>query len=269
MTFSFQIVVFCFLFQLIRQLLHIILLLSALLSFSQSPVTIHLTDKDGLPDYEIYDILEDSKGYVWIAANKGLFRYDGKVFTLFTIPEKRGLSVFGLIQDNKGRIWCNNISGQFFYVEKDKMKLFVDLKDQINGKLSEFKILHNELIALTENGIYKQKIDSSKGKFLKDNEVSSVYYHSPFLINNQFYFIHANKVRKLEKDIFDDGLFIDFQEKEINKFCYQELDNKILYFFSDSKSHLYELKNKKHVPVYLKEIEKTNINKLLTGIFIP
>ncbi len=248
---------------MIKQVIHIVFLLFALFSFSQTPVTIHLTDKDGLPDYEIYDILEDSNGYVWIAANKGLFRYDGKTFTLFTVTEKRGLSVFGLLQDKEGRIWCNNISGQFFYVEKDQMKLFVDLKDQINGKLSEFKIIDNELIALTENGIYKQNITASKGKFLKDNTVASVYYHSPFLIDKQFYFIHSNKVRKLEKNIFKEGFSIDFQGKAINKFNCIELDNKFLCHYNDFESHLFELRNGKNFTISLKEVEETAINKLL------
>ena len=232
--------------------------------WAQDPVTIHLTDKEGLPDYEIYDILEDTKGYIWIAANKGLFRYDGKEYTLFSSSKKRGLSVFGLIQDEKGRIWCNNISGQFFFVENDKMELFVDLKDQINGKLSEFKILNNQIIALTENGIYKQDITSKFGKFYKDDEIASVYYHSPFFIDNHFYFIHANKVRKLQKNDFRDGLPIDFQKKAINKFCYLKLQNTTLCVFNDSISHFLEFKNDKFIPFILKELENITVNKLLS-----
>lgn len=243
--------------------LHFIFFLFVVQIWAQDPVTIHLTDKEGLPDYEIYDVLEDSNGYIWIAANKGLFRYDGKVYTLFSHPQKRGLSVFGLLQDSKGRIWCNNISGQFFYIYNEKMSLFVDLKDQINGKLSEFKILHNELIALTENGIYKQSIDAKSGNFFKDEEVASVYYHSPFFLNNQFYFIHANNVRKLNDTKISDGLPINFQGKAINKFCYLNVNGKILCVYNDVSSHVLEYKNNKYLSVNLKELTDKNINKLL------
>ena len=87
-----------------------ILLLFAVQLWAQQPVTIQLTEKDGLPDIEFYDVLEDKNGFVWLAADKGLFRYDGKTFLNFSHPQKRGLSVFGLFEDAEGRIWCNTIS---------------------------------------------------------------------------------------------------------------------------------------------------------------
>ncbi len=94
---------------------------------AQDPSSIHLTEKDGLPDVEIYDIHEDNEGFIWLAADKGLFKYDGKNFTNYTHPEKRGLSVFSIIEDDKGRIWCKNITGQVFYVQDETMHLFYDL----------------------------------------------------------------------------------------------------------------------------------------------
>lgn len=84
---------------------------------AQKPVTINLTEKDDLPDIEFYDIIEDKKGFIWLAADKGLYRYNGKIFQNYTHKKKRGLSVFNLTEDDKGRIWCVNITGQIFYVE--------------------------------------------------------------------------------------------------------------------------------------------------------
>ena len=101
---------------------------------AQHPVYYQLTEKDGLPDIEFYKILEDKNGFIWLAANKGLFRYDGKEFLNYSHPEKRGLSVFNLQLDERGRIWCNNISGQYFYIENDKLELFADIEEEANGQ---------------------------------------------------------------------------------------------------------------------------------------
>lgn len=110
------------------------------------PITFHLTEKDGLPDIEIYDIIEDKKGFIWIAANKGLYRYDGKEFKKYTHSEKKGLSVFGLKFDYQNRLWCNNISGQFFFINsKDELEYFSVLKNH-KGQLSEFFFYKEKII---------------------------------------------------------------------------------------------------------------------------
>ncbi|WP_179336894.1 sensor histidine kinase [Winogradskyella ludwigii] len=121
---------------------------------AQQPVSIHLTEKDGLPDIEFYNVLEDSKGFIWLAADTGLYRYDGKTYTQYTNPEKRGLSVFELFEDENGRIWCTNISGQFFYVENNKLITFIDLKEELKGKLANYTIRDNKLLITASHSIY-------------------------------------------------------------------------------------------------------------------
>jgi ligand-binding sensor domain-containing protein len=45
---------------------------------AQEPISVHLTGKDDLPDIEFYDLFEDENGLIWLAADKGLYKYDGK-----------------------------------------------------------------------------------------------------------------------------------------------------------------------------------------------
>lgn len=125
--------------------------------FSQEPVSIHLTQKDGLPDIEFYDMIMDDEDFIWLAADKGLFRYNGKEYTNYSHPNKRGLSVFNLQKDTAGRIWCNNISGQFFYIEKDSMHLFFDIKDRIKTtQLPVFTIAKDYALNIsTDEGLYR------------------------------------------------------------------------------------------------------------------
>jgi ligand-binding sensor domain-containing protein/two-component sensor histidine kinase len=182
------------LYHLKRQFLFLFTLIFAFLLRAQQPVTIQLTEKDGLPDIEFYDILEDNKGFVWLAADKGLYRYDGKSFLNFTHPTKRGLSVFGLFEDTKGRVWCNTISGQFFYIEKGKMILFTDLKNQLNGQLPEFKVIQNQLIVFSEKGVFTIDVTTKKQSIIKNENSTSPYYGYPFLYKNQLYFTFDNQI---------------------------------------------------------------------------
>lgn len=42
-----------------------------------------IDQNNGLASNTIYDMLQDSKGYIWIAGDKGLNRFDGVNFTQF------------------------------------------------------------------------------------------------------------------------------------------------------------------------------------------
>ncbi len=43
----------------------------------------HFTTDDGLPSSEVYDVFQDSKGFIWMATDHGLARYDGYSFKTF------------------------------------------------------------------------------------------------------------------------------------------------------------------------------------------
>ncbi|WP_299674676.1 histidine kinase [uncultured Dokdonia sp.] len=176
-----------------KNLVFILFFISSCFSFGQSPVYIHLTEKDGLPDIEFYDMLEDRNGFIWFAADKGLFRYDGKEFKSYSNASKKGLSVFELFEDEKGRIWCTNISGQFLYVENDKLHTFIDVSDNLKGSLANYKIINKALIIFGDGQIIKVSLADGSKKVISQKEKSVI--GSPFSVPDGILF-------KDEKDIF-------------------------------------------------------------------
>ncbi|MCZ4242721.1 sensor histidine kinase [Pedobacter punctiformis] len=67
------------------------------------------TTNEGLPSNHIYDIVEDNKGFLWIATDNGVSRFDGKYFQNFSI--KNGLpsnDVLQILKDGDGNIWANS-----------------------------------------------------------------------------------------------------------------------------------------------------------------
>ena len=90
--------------------------------FCQQPTSYNYTTTDGLPSSESYDIIQDKKGFIWIATDRGVSRFDGYKFKNFTTNE--GLvdnSILSLYEDELGRIWFHAISGRLCYYENGKI----------------------------------------------------------------------------------------------------------------------------------------------------
>lgn len=175
---------------MIKQLIIFFFLGTVSLLYSQEPVFVHLTEKEGLPDKEFYDIMEDGKGFVWLCADKGLFRYDGKIFKSFSNSNQRGLSVFGVKQDHLGRVWCNNISSQFFYVNENKLELFIDLSDQLSGELVDFMLDEEYLWVFSLSKIFQIKLKTKQITTHLDGD----NYGTPLKLNNSIYFHRLDSI---------------------------------------------------------------------------
>ncbi|MGD8779142.1 MAG: two-component regulator propeller domain-containing protein [Ignavibacteria bacterium] len=81
----------------------------------------HLTIEDGLSQSVVTDIIQDSKGFIWIATQDGLNRYDGYEFKVFKNDPKDSTSLSHnhinyLFEDSKQNIWvCTNGGGLCLY----------------------------------------------------------------------------------------------------------------------------------------------------------
>ncbi len=177
-----------------KKLVLSILFFVSFIVFAQEPITIHLTKKEGLPDKEFYDIFEDDKGFIWLCADKGFFKYTGKEYKKYNNIEQRGLSVFGVQQDPRKRIWCNNISGQFFYVEGDKLTLFIDLSKQLKGVLAKFFVKKNYLWVFTRSDIYQINLTT---KEIKTVIKAKTYIGGTFSYNDAIYYQTIDSISRI------------------------------------------------------------------------
>lgn len=69
---------------MLKQLFTYSILLFPISIFSQVKISEHLDIKDGLSNNYIMDIIQDKQGFIWIATESGLNRFDGRNFTVFT-----------------------------------------------------------------------------------------------------------------------------------------------------------------------------------------
>ncbi|MCB0641593.1 MAG: hypothetical protein KDC44_08135, partial [Phaeodactylibacter sp.] len=76
--------------------------------------------EDGLPSTEVHDLYQDKNGYLWLATDHGLCRYDGTQFKVFTNAD--GLTdntIFDIVPDAVGRLWFTTYEGGICYFEND------------------------------------------------------------------------------------------------------------------------------------------------------
>jgi len=133
----------------------------------------HLGIRDGLLSEHISQVQQDSKGYIWIASNNGLQRYDGQRFLNFThnkkdpasIPEE---SVHFMHMDSKDRLWImSGFSTGYFNTTTLKFHpVPIDVQPDIfkthNGNLY---IDRNNNVLLTILGYGTLAYDEKENKF--------------------------------------------------------------------------------------------------------
>jgi ligand-binding sensor domain-containing protein len=108
------------------------------LSFStqaQHPVMRHYSTNEGLPSSECYWSLQDQKGYLWIATDAGVVKYDGYKF--ITYNSSKGLpdnTVFRILEDHHGRIWFATYSGKMAYYSYQADSIYtVPANEELNA----------------------------------------------------------------------------------------------------------------------------------------
>jgi hypothetical protein len=136
-----------------------------------------------------------------LAADKGLYQYNGKDFVYFSNTEQESRSVFFLQEDEKGRIWCTNIVGQFLYVENGELHLFEDLRDELNGELAHFFVKHNRLYVSTMNSIFYIDIATKERSRKFNFDVANPHFSVPELIGDEIQIASRFGLGTLTKDL--------------------------------------------------------------------
>ncbi len=114
--------------------------------------TIH----DGIPQSQILKILQDSRGYIWIATQDGLAYYDGLSFNNITLRKNLSNNYIHCIAEdqnkqiviNIGR-WIAKYNGQDFKIDTLKSLLFdhqfvIDNNNRIWANSNENKICYSD-----------------------------------------------------------------------------------------------------------------------------
>lgn len=98
--------------------------------FAQQPSFRNITTEQSLPSNEVYSMLEDNEGFIWIGCDAGLFRYDGSHFVAYRCDAQKSKSITGLCKSPNGSIYCYNFVGQVFCIKDNKMFVLEGLSEK-------------------------------------------------------------------------------------------------------------------------------------------
>jgi ligand-binding sensor domain-containing protein len=148
---------------------------------AQNPFGVTLDKTKGLPSNKVYEIFEDSKGYIWITSEEGLARFDGYKFKNYSYDNQFSKAGNNLQEDKYGRIWYVTFDNYIYYTENDSLKLF-NKKPGIN---SFSTILENNLFFIQLDKIDVYSIETFK--HVKSLKIKTENLSAVAKIENQLY----------------------------------------------------------------------------------
>lgn len=115
-------------------LLFIVLLLLNTMGLSQSYSFKNYGEEEGLCGNSVYDMYQDSYGYMWFVSNHGISRFDGQYFKNYTslngLPDNAVIKMF---EDRYGVLWFSTYNGNLSYLQGDTI-----LPHPQNAQIKEF-----------------------------------------------------------------------------------------------------------------------------------
>ena len=110
----------------------------------------------GLPQNTVHAVLQTSDGYIWLATEGGLVRFDSVRFTVFThkdTPQLGSDLIYSLLEDRSGALWIGTSSG----VARYRNRRFEQVALPGESKATTVWSLHQDrndgLWALTSTGL--------------------------------------------------------------------------------------------------------------------
>ena len=197
---------------------------------AQQPAYTYYTLRDGLPTNDIYNCVEDKKGFLWIATENGVSKFDGKKFkNYFTKDGLPDNDVLGVQLDSNGIIWALPFQKTPAYYDEKKDRFINQNNDPELGKISLGNLNYGNVLSHggmsfynNENQlfIYKNKkitkINLSiKSKFLSFRVISLSDNKQLVLCTDSLKVITKGKITSSEKLHYK-----FFQTAYVNNFLY-------------------------------------------------
>lgn len=118
----------------------------------QYPSYFNYSIENGAPCNELYWIIQDKSGYIWIGSDLGVYRFNGVRYEQFTSKALTSRAATGLIQSNTTqRIYGYNFNRQLFYIEKNKLYVIPGWNKQLNGLADD---RHGNIWITGTDGVY-------------------------------------------------------------------------------------------------------------------
>jgi len=214
---------------------------------AQDPYFTIINKGSGLPANSVYSIYQDSKGFIWMAHDNGLTRYDGTRFKSYATENMSSRSGSGIREDVLGRIWYENFDGYLFYIEKDTMHA---LKQEVPHGFLNFSVSDKLLCRLTTESVDFYDIQTLQRQSRRPTKSS--FWTNTACAKDVFYFLGEKLVIfrpgqpfyevdiNLDKTAYnlmcatENGVAIAARSNKAKQFTVFENNNKIDFFLPEN-----------------------------------
>lgn len=150
------------------RILWFILMLLPETQVAQETYAQHIHSGMGLPSNTVYNIYQDRKGFMWIATEKGLCRFDGMHFKTYQCSTMGSKSGSYIKEDSEGKIWYSSFDGALFYVKNETLIPF----NNKPSKVLDFALIRDTIWLVNDS---LQAFDAKSGEKLITRPVNEVY----------------------------------------------------------------------------------------------
>ena len=149
--------------------LHIIIALAFVLScpaFAQNQQLSQFSVEDGLPQSQVYDMVQDHQGYLWLATQGGgLARFDGSDFKVYNTSNGLQDNYINALFASKDSLFIGTARGLSIKVKEQF--LFFKIPS-----INSIKQISSKTFLLTDSGLYQISESTQDGQTLKTEKVS-------------------------------------------------------------------------------------------------
>ncbi len=239
-----------------------ILILCALKTFAQYPQYFSYDGENGLPSNEVYSIVQDSKGFIWIGCDAGLFKFDGVRYTAYKCQTQKSKSITGLRLSSSGKLYCYNFQSQLFYVQNDTLK---EVKHNLSNIINLVSDNHSNIYASHNGGISRYSETHQQWKNYFEFNTSDARYSNQWFaktikgnLQNSIPFIYSKGIAQLNDSSFKQIHTTDlFQQSALGKYEIETYKN-ALWIFSKETDTIYHFVNNN-----LEQITHSKLNDIL------
>jgi len=231
-------------------LLYLIILVSAL-GLAQDPYCINLNTLKNLPSNQVFDVYQDAEGFIWLATDKGICRYDGVKYLSYKSDKQSSVAGSNIKSDVYGRIWYQNFDGFLYFIENNRLNT---INQNIPVGFIPYGLTKDKLFVIQKKGIDVFDLKTLKLITTIPSNVN-IPEHATTL-NNCFYFIADDVIYKIDQH---------FNIIKTNYFKHLNLHVKYIYPFKNNLYVISKLNEKQTIYFFdenLNNIKNCNLKSL-------
>lgn len=136
---------------------------------------------EGLPSNEVHQVFEDASGFLWIATDRGIVRFDGHTFEqVYLNNQQVSPPAFGIFKGTGGRLYFSGLKGHLYIYENGGLRNYpfnaaLERRHKQDRLLVANSVAENGQKLLVNYGMQPYSHIQSDGSIVADSSIGFYY----------------------------------------------------------------------------------------------